>query len=98
MYTDIKIDNQRKRGIRKKSSDLDTLWLIQKIKKTAAGVEMKANPDLTLHEQMIILLNTKQGQTELDDDYLSMLNPRLEKVNLAGGSHVLCIPQIIGKI
>ena len=27
-----------------KSSDFDTLWLLQKIKKTTAGVNMKDNP------------------------------------------------------
>ena len=38
----------------KKSSDVDTLWLLQKIKKTTAGVSMKENPDLNVHQQMTI--------------------------------------------
>ena len=58
---------------------------------------MKANPDFTLHEKMMIFLTTNQGQTESDDDYLSNFNSRLENMNLAGGAHFLCIPQIIGK-
>ena len=58
---------------------------------------MKANTDLTLHEQMIVFLTAKQGQTELDDDYLSRFNSHLENMNLAGGANVLCSPQIIGK-
>ena len=33
----------------------------------------------------------------MDDNYLSRFNSRLEKMNLAGGAHVLCIPQIIDK-
>ena len=33
-----------------KLSDLDTLLLFQKIKKTTEGVDMKENTDLTLHE------------------------------------------------
>ena len=42
-----------------KSSDFDTLWLLKKIKKTTAGVDMKANPALTLHEQMLIFMTTR---------------------------------------
>ena len=34
----------------KKSSGFDTLKLLQKIKKTTVGVEMKANPCFTLHK------------------------------------------------
>ena len=58
---------------------------------------MKANPNLNLHEKMIIFLTKKQGQTESDDNYLSRFNSRLENMNVSGGSHVLCSPKIIGK-
>ena len=51
---------------------------------------MEANPDLSFHEQMIIFLTTKQGNTESDDDYLSRFNSRLENMNMDGGAHVLC--------
>ena len=80
-----------------KSCDFDTLWLLQKIKKTTEGVYMKTNPALNFHEKMIIFLTTKQVQTESDDDYLSRFNSCLEKMNLAGGANLLCIPQIIDK-
>ena len=74
----------------KKSSDFDTLWPRQKIKKTTAGVDMKANPDLTFHEQMIIFLTTNQGLTESDDDYLSRFNSRLEKL-IWLEAHTYCV-------
>ena len=83
----IKVEAEYK----KKSSDFDTLWLLQKVNKTTAGVDMKANTDLRLHEIMIIFLNTKQGQTESNDDYLSRFNSRLENMNPDGGAHVSCI-------
>ena len=57
-----------------KSSDFDTLWLLKKIKKTTAGVDMKANPALTLHEQMLISMTTRQSQSESDDNYLNKFN------------------------
>ena len=80
-----------------KSSDFDTLWLLKKIKKTTAGMDMKENPALTLHEQMLIFMTTRQGQSESDDDYLNKFNSRLENTILAGGGHILCSPKIIGK-
>ena len=60
-----------------KSSDFDTFWLLKKIKKTTKGVDMEANPALTLHEQMLIFITTRQGQSELDNDYLNKFNSRL---------------------
>ena len=73
------------------------MWLLQKIKKTTEGVDMKTNPAFNFHEKMIIFLTTKQVQTESDDDYLSRFNSCLEKMNMDGGANLLCIPQIIGK-
>ena len=63
----------------RKSTNFDTLWLLGEIKKTTAGVDTKANPVLTLHEQMLIFMTTRQGQSESDDDYLRKFNSRLEK-------------------
>ena len=58
---------------------------------------MKENPYLNLHEKIIIFLTTEQGQTKLDDDYLSKLNSHLENMDFVGGAHVLCSSHIIGK-
>ena len=58
---------------------------------------MKANPALTIHEQMLIFMTTRQGQSESDDDYPNKFNPRLENIILDGGGHILCSPQILGK-
>ena len=58
---------------------------------------MKANPALTLHEQMIIFMNTRKGQLESDDNYLRKFNSRLENMILAGGGHMLRSPKILGK-
>ena len=73
------------------------MWLLQKIKKTTVGVDIKANIALDLHEKIIIFLTTKKGQTESDDDYLSRFNSRLLNMNLDEGAHILCSPRIIGK-
>ena len=42
-------------------------------------------------------MTTRQGQSESDDDYLNKFNSILENMILAGGGHILCSPQIIGK-
>ena len=59
------------------SSDFNTLWLLKKIRNTTAGVDMKVNPVLTLHEHMLVFMTTRQGQSESDNDYLNELNSRL---------------------
>ena len=75
---------------REKSFNFDTLWLFKKIKKTTGGVDTKANPALTLHEQMLIFKTKRQVQSELDDNYLEKFNSRLKDMILAGGGHILC--------
>ena len=60
-------------------------------------MDTKANPALTLHEQMLIFVTTIQGQSESDDNYLNKFNSRLENMVLAGIGHMLCSPQILGK-
>ena len=60
-------------------------------------MDRKANPALTLHEQMLIFMTTRQGQSESDDNYLNKFNSRLENMILSGGGHIFCNPQILGK-
>ena len=57
-----------------KSLYFDTLWLLKKIKKMTAGVDINTNPALTLHEQMLIFITTRQGHSESDDEYLNKFN------------------------
>ena len=42
-------------------------------------------------------MTTRQGQSEKGDNYLNKFNSRLENMILAGGGHILCSPQILGK-
>ena len=58
---------------------------------------MKANTALTLHEQVLIFMTTRQGQSDSHNNYLNKFNSRLENMILAGGGHILCSPQILGK-
>ena len=96
VYAGIKLTIKGDVEYKNKSSDFDTLWLLQK-KKTTAGVDKKPNPSLNLHEQIIIFLVTKQGQKESEDKYLSGINSHLENMNMARGTHILCSPKSIGK-
>ena len=80
-----------------KSRDFDALWLLEKVKKISAGVDANANPVLTLHEQLLIFLNIRQGQTESDDNYLTRFNSKAKNLELAGGEHIFCSPTILGK-
>jgi len=80
-----------------KSAIFDSLWLMLKLKKTTAGVELKANPALSLHEQLMIFFNTRQGINKSDDDYLSRFNSRFKNLEMAGGGHIFCSPDLLKK-
>ena len=80
-----------------KSRTYDALWIFEKVKLFSAGVDTKANPVLTLHEQLFSFLTMKQGQSESDDDYLKRFNSRVKNLELAGGAHIFCSPKTLGK-
>ena len=42
-----------------KSDDLDPIWLLIEIKKAISGIDLKANPRLTLHEAVSTLYKMK---------------------------------------
>ena len=79
----------------KKSASFDALWLLKKLKVISSGVDVKANPTLTLYEQAILFFDTRQGTTESDDDYLVRFNSRCKNLELAGGGHFFCSAAIL---
>ena len=38
-----------------------------------------------------------QGEKEADEDYRSRFVSRLKNMEMAGGAHILCSPQLLGK-
>jgi len=52
LHSTIKADNEYE----EKSKKFDALWLMQKFKVIVAGIDLIANPALTLHEQVITFL------------------------------------------
>lgn len=80
-----------------KSASYDAVWLLTVIKTVTAGVDLKANPALTLHEQMLLFSTTHQGQSESDDDYLVRFDARFQNMEMAGGEHLMISPQLLNK-
>ena len=80
-----------------KSESFDALWLMKKLQTVTAGMDLKANLALTLHEQLIIFFMTCQGQTESDNDYLVRFNARFKSLKNAGGAHLFCSPTLLRK-
>ena len=73
-----------------KSQTFDTKWLLEKLKKITAGVDLKANPVLSLHEQTLAFFTMHQGISETDEDYLSLFNSRSKKFRISRRrTHVL---------
>jgi len=56
------------------SEIFEALWLLKSIKTVSSGMDIKANPDLTLHKQLLTFLTMQQGQNESNDDYLVRCN------------------------
>jgi len=50
-----------------------------------AGVDTKANPILSLHEQTLAFFMMRQYQTESDDEYLTRFNAKAKNLELVGG-------------
>jgi len=80
-----------------KSESSDSLWLLNSLKSASSGMDFKANKALTLHEQLLTFLTTRQGQNKSDDDYLMHFNSRYRNLEMAGGAHVMCSPTLLGK-
>jgi len=66
-------------------------------KKIMAGIDIKANKALTLHEQLMSFFTIRQGFGESDNDYLLRFNSHFCKMEMAGGEHFMCSPQLLGK-
>jgi len=67
----------------------DAVWLLEISKKIMGGVDTKANPVLTLHEQTLSFFTMRQGQSKSDEDYLQRFNAWDKSLELAGGEQFL---------
>jgi len=70
----------------------NSLWLINKLKFISAGIELKANAVLNLHEQILVFFTTGQGVNETNDEYLVRLNAHCRTLEMLGGEHVFAVP------
>jgi len=80
-----------------KSEIFEALWLMKSIKTVSSGVDIKANPALTLHEQLLTFLTMRQRQNESDDDYLVRFNSQYQSLKMSGSAHVICSPKLFNK-
>jgi len=80
-----------------KSDDFDPIWLLIEIKKAISGIDLKANPRLTLHEAVSTLYKMKQGETEANDNYLERFKSNIMTVELTGGKDFFCSKGIMTK-
>ena len=69
----------------------------KKIKTITSAVNSKANPVLSLHEQILYFLTMHQVITESDNEYLTRFNYQYKFLELAGGGNIFFIPKILRK-
>jgi len=93
LQSTIKDDNEYKR----KAAKFDALWFFRKMKVITTRVDLKANPVLSFHEQILMFFTTRQGDTESNDDYLSHFNSRCQSMEMSRRSHFLCSLKLLGK-
>ena len=72
-----------------KDADFDCIWLLQKCKMAAAGVNDKANKHATLFQSILHFCTIKQGQQESNDSFRKRLDSAVLTLELAGGKHIL---------
>lgn len=80
-----------------KSQKYDVLWLLENLKKLTSGIDVKANKHVVLHDKLLQFLTMRQGATESNDNYLKRYNSNLQTLELAGGEHIFCSPQLTDK-
>ena len=73
-----------------KSGDLDALWLLKELRKSTAGLNVKAEPRSNIIDTVSELFRMKQGRTESNDSYFEVFKVNLSTLELAGGSHFFC--------
>jgi hypothetical protein len=72
-----------------KDADFDCIWLLQKCKMAAAGVNDKANKHATLFQSILHFCTIKQSQYESNDSFRKRLDSAVLTLELAGGKHIL---------
>jgi len=92
-----KIGGQGREGIQGESEDFRRTMAHEGSKKITATVDVKANKALTLHKQVMSFFTIRQGFGESDDDYLLGFNSCFRNMEMAGGEHFMCSPQLLGK-
>ena len=80
-----------------KSDDCDAIWLLTEIKIAISGIELNVNPKLTLHEAVSTLYKIKQGEPEVNDNYLERFKSNIMNVKLTGGKDFFCSKGVMTK-
>ena len=78
-----------------KDASFDCIWILQKSKLVSAGVDGKANKHYTFVLALSNFCSLQQGPTESNDSFRKRVDSAALTLGLAGGSHVLCSPDLI---
>ena len=77
------------------SSSHDLLWLLQEVKKIVSGVDVKANPQQTMFDALMALVNMKQQQSESNDHYMERFMSNVHTLEMARGGHIFCTHELV---
>ena len=71
-----------------KAKTLDTVWLIQELKKATSGIDDRENAYVSMHNALVNLYHMKQGAQETNDHYVAWFKTNVNAVELTGGGHL----------
>ena len=86
------------KNFKSKSEIFEALWLLKSIKTVSSGVDIKENPALTLHKQLLTFLTMQQGQSESDDDYLVRFISWYQSLKMSRSASVMWSLKLLNKI
>jgi hypothetical protein len=77
------------------SKSLDSIWLLQKLKKEVAGIDELANKHVTLIQCIKNMINIRQQPKESCDAYYKRIESMIQTCQLAGGDHIFQSPLLM---
>ena len=78
-----------------RSKSLDSIWLLQKLKKEVAGIDELANRHVTLIQGIKNMINIRQQPKETCDAYYKRFESMIQTCQLTGGEHIFQSPLLI---
>ena len=66
-----------------RSNNHDLIWLLEQLKKTVSGVDVKENSHITMYDVLTTLPNTRKQLDEANNNYIDRFESNIHTVEMA---------------